>query len=65
MSDLDLLTVGETARMLRASEDTVRRWLAEGLLKAIKIGREWRIPRESIMAHMKGGLEEQERGSDA
>lgn len=43
-----LLTVAETARMLRVSEMTVRRACDAGDLPAIRLGRARRIPREYI-----------------
>jgi excisionase family DNA binding protein len=43
-----LLTVDETARMLRISEATVRRLARRGELSAMRVGRQWRIDRESL-----------------
>lgn len=38
-----LLTVHETAAHLKVKQSTVRTWIREGRLRAIKFGREWRI----------------------
>jgi len=38
-----LLTVQETADLIKVSEVTVRKWIHEEELRAIKFGREWRI----------------------
>lgn len=38
-----LMTVHETAEKLRVKESTVRSWIREKKLRAIKFGREWRI----------------------
>jgi excisionase family DNA binding protein len=38
-----LMTVHETASVLKVKESTVRTWIRENKLRAIKFGREWRI----------------------
>ncbi len=38
-----LLTTAEVAHLLKMTEATVRRWIRDGALPAIQIGREWRI----------------------
>jgi excisionase family DNA binding protein len=38
-----LLTVHETAEQLRVKESTIRSWIRQEKLRAIKFGREWRI----------------------
>lgn len=57
------LTVGEVARHLRVSRDTVERWIHSGNLRAVDIGgrsslisrrRCWRIPTESLEAFLDG-----------
>lgn len=47
---MELLTVEETARMLKVSPITVRRFIAAGKLPAIRIGRGVRVRREAIDA---------------
>ena len=38
-----LLTVHETAEVIKVKESTVRTWIRDGKLRAIKFGREWRV----------------------
>lgn len=38
-----LLTVHETADQLKVKESTIRAWIRQNKLRAIKFGREWRI----------------------
>jgi len=38
-----LLTVHETAEKLKVKESTIRTWIRDKQLRAIKFGREWRI----------------------
>lgn len=45
---MDLLTVKETAEMLRISPGTVRRHVASGKLPAVRIGRSIRIERDAV-----------------
>lgn len=40
-----LLTVDDIARILKLNPQTVRNWINEGYLRAIKIGRNVRVPR--------------------
>ena len=46
----DLLTVEEAAKVLRAGESTVRRWIAEGRLAAVSVGKKLLIGRAAILA---------------
>ena len=39
------MTVGEVAELLRVDEKTVRNWIRNGLLPAIRVGRQYRIER--------------------
>jgi excisionase family DNA binding protein len=43
---MELLTVQETAKMLKVSQMTVRRYIASGKLKAVRVGRNIRIRRD-------------------
>lgn len=43
-----LLTVEQAAGRLQITPYTVRRWINEGKLHAVKPGRAWRIPEESL-----------------
>lgn len=48
----DLLTVAEVAGRLRVSSMTVRRWIADERLPAIKIGRTHRVEAAALDALM-------------
>lgn len=50
----DLLTVPEVASDLRCSQVTVRRMIARGELRRVKVGRLDRIPRSEV-ERMKAG----------
>ncbi len=60
--DQEYLTVSETAKCLKTSEFTVRRYIKKGLLDASKLGpgmsAHFRISTSSIekLLHSKGGL---------
>lgn len=45
---LDLLTVAEVASMLRLSKMTIYRLMNSGRLPALRVGRSFRIPRDSV-----------------
>lgn len=45
---MELLTVRETAQMLRVSPLTIRRYIADGRLSAIKAGKGIRVRKESV-----------------
>lgn len=50
----ELLTVLEAAALARVHPGTIRRWLQEGRLKAIKIGRQWRIEPAALLQVKEG-----------
>lgn len=43
MGVTELLTVAETATLLKTTKQQVRKMIAQQLIPALKIGREWRI----------------------
>jgi excisionase family DNA binding protein len=45
---MELLTVREVAETLRVSPMTIRRYIADGKLSAVKVGRSVRVSREAI-----------------
>jgi excisionase family DNA binding protein len=47
---MELLTVDETAKLLKVAPVTVRRYIADGRLPAVRVGRSVRVRRESIGA---------------
>jgi excisionase family DNA binding protein len=42
------LTVDETAKALKVEPNTVRKWLREGTIKGIKLGKSWRIAEAAL-----------------
>ncbi len=52
----DLLTVEEAAAYLRVSRATVWRWCKSRKVPAVKIGREWRILRQTLQDIIAHGL---------
>ena len=45
---MEYLTVRQVAERLQVHENTVLRWLQEGVLKAQRYGRLWRIPASEL-----------------
>lgn len=45
---MDLLTLQETARLLRVTPITVRRYIAAGRLPAMKVGKGVRVERQAV-----------------
>lgn len=50
MDKLSVLTVKDVARELHVHEETVKDWLRSGKLPGFKVGRDWRVRRESLDA---------------
>jgi excisionase family DNA binding protein len=44
----ELLLPAEVARILRVTPRTVERYCKQGKLRAVKVGRRWRIPRSAL-----------------
>jgi excisionase family DNA binding protein len=59
-SEPEFYTVQEVAARLRLSRKTVYRLVERGEIRAIKIGDNYRIPREALEAIIRG--EEREKG---
>ena len=49
MSNDEILTVKETAALLKTTRQQVRKMIANEELPAVKIGREWRVLKAGIM----------------
>lgn len=45
-----MLTVHEVADMLKVKESTVRTWIRESELRAVKLGRDWRVSIKDLEA---------------
>ena len=48
-----LYEVEDVAKMLGVSERTVRRWIEDKKLKAMKLGKGWRIEHDDLMEFIK------------
>ena len=53
----ELFTVKEVAKMFKCDPQTIRRYINEGLLKAVRLKGEYRISREDIDAFLEKGRE--------
>ena len=47
-----LLTVHEVAALLKVKESTVRAWIKDSALRAVKTGREWRVAVKDLEAFL-------------
>lgn len=47
-----LLTIHEVAALLKMRESTVRAWINDGQLRAIKFGRDWRVAHRDLEAYL-------------
>lgn len=56
MGMTEILTVKEAAAQLKTTRQQIRKMIANGELPAVKIGREWRIPLESILLFLENTL---------
>ena len=54
---IELLTVAETATLLKTTKQQVRKMIAQPLIPAIKIGREWRVSKDYMEEFLKSGME--------
>lgn len=56
MGVIQLLTVQEAAQLLKTTRQQIRKMIANEELPAVKVGREWRIPMESIRMFLNENL---------
>lgn len=57
MGMMELLTVAETAALLRTTKQQVRKMIAQRLIPALKVGREWRISRDYLESFLRSEME--------
>lgn len=50
----NLLTVSEVAEYFKTTPTTIYRWLREGKIDAVKIGKEWRVDEDTLHAKIHG-----------
>jgi excisionase family DNA binding protein len=51
----ELLLPAEVARILRVTTRTIERYCKQGKLRAVKVGRRWRIPRSALEDFLRQG----------
>ena len=54
-SDDEFLTVAEIAQILKLNQQTVRNWIENGTLPALRVGRRVRVRRSDFDAFVEGG----------
>jgi len=52
----ELLTVAETAVLLKTTKQQIRKMIAQQLIPALKIGREWRISKVYLEAFLQSEM---------
>lgn len=50
--DIKVYTLNEIADLLHVTKRSLYSWIKSGRLKALKVGREWRVTKESLEAFM-------------
>lgn len=53
---IELLTVTETATLLKTTKQQVRKMIAQQLIPAMKVGREWRISRDYLETFLRSEM---------
>lgn len=56
MGITELLTVAETAALLKTTKQQVRKMISQQLLPALKIGREWRISKQYLEDFLRNNM---------
>ena len=56
MGITELLTVSETAALLKTTKQQVRKMISQQLIPAMKIGREWRISRQYLEDFLRNNM---------
>lgn len=56
MGMMELLTVAETAALLRTTKQQVRKMIAQQLIPAMKVGRVWRISRDYLETFLRSEM---------
>ena len=52
----ELLTVAETAALLKTTKQQVRKMISQQLIPALKIGREWSVSKEYLNEFLKANM---------
>ena len=56
MGVTELLTVAETAALLKTTKQQIRKMINQQLIPALKIGREWRVSKEYLNEFLKAKM---------
>jgi len=64
VADEELIDIEQAIERLKTSRPTFYRWLREGKLKGMKVGRQWRFYPSEIEAFLKGEAQRVEAGPD-
>jgi excisionase family DNA binding protein len=59
----EFLTVAEVAELLKLNQQTVRNWIDQGSLPAVRVGRRVRIRRSDLERVLEGGSTQAGRGA--
>lgn len=54
--NVGVLTLKETAALLRVSEPTVRKKLLSGEIPGRQVGRQWRVRSDALDYYLRGGI---------
>ncbi len=52
----DILTVKELSDLLKISDQSIKRAITSGKLEALKVGKVWRIEKNSVIKWVKGDI---------
>jgi len=52
-----LLTLEEVCEILKVGQSTFRRWMNEGKVKGIKVGRQWRFSNKVLANILENGID--------
>lgn len=58
MTDTRVYTLAEVTEILKVTRRTIYNYIKAGQLKAVKIGREWRVTQKALDAFLEHGTED-------
>lgn len=58
-----LLTLEEICEILKVGQSTFRRWISEGKVKGIKVGRQWRFSTKILADILENGIDIEDKKS--
>lgn len=57
MTEIKVYTLDEVANILQVTRRTLYTYIKEGKLKAVKVGKYWRVPSETLQSFINTGTE--------